>query len=943
MSTYGDVMIRIRADAGPFVREMAKARAAVRGISDDIDTSNDRTAWMVQGFLALAPALAPLGAAVVPVIAGLSAGMVVGAAAAGTMALAFNGVGDALSALNKAQLEPTAENIQALHEAMQKIGPDGAEFVRTLDDAAETFSVLGMDARAGMFPGMTEGIESILTLMPQFRQIVTEISQTIGDLSSDAGAGLAGPEFQEFFEYLRTDAGPILSDMGRTLGNFIDGFASMIVAFSPATDDFSNGLLDMSRSFERWAEGLDSSESFEEFLDYVAQSGPKALDLFGALVGALVELTKAAAPVGDAVLPVLTALFNGIALVADTPIGQFAILGAAITSLIGRFAALQKIAGGPIMRPFVTGITNQAKAVRTASGSIRGDLGAMASVWATSGARTTREQERMDRASRNLGRNFGLMTRNAIGAAAPLAAIAVASGAAGEGLQQSNTALFTMIGLSGGPWGAAAGAIIGGFLDMKAAVDRANDAISGDMTDALDEFEARKDRIDPTDPMNWITGEGVRAGVEDLYSLATTGETATHALARASGEWGRFGTLTLQNGETLLEARDRLRGMTQAQREQERASLRQKAAMQEARTATREAASAFLDYSDAIVEGKFSLRDYLDQLEKQVRAQRNFDRNIQNLRGRGVGESILQTLIKEGPAAARAVAALAGATDAQLRRFVRSMNAGAAGVRHFGEDTRHELEKATDAFRSLPKNVRTNIKTNGIPQTEADIDKLVAKYHLTEKQRTALVTLKDLASPRIQDVLAKLLNLDRQSPTPHAHLDYGALAADVNNAERLIAGLDGDTANTYIITHHQNVGQPRAPHAYGGLVRGPGGPTDDRVPIMASNREYVVKAAAVEKYGVAAMESINNMAVPAGPEGMAAAVSANRFAGGGSVGRWSAAGGTQVVLHEVRVTGELDARRGMAHIEQLADGISRRNAAAEYDQRDQFNRREWGN
>lgn len=44
--------------------------------------------------------------------------------------------------------------------------------------------------------------------------------------------------------------------------------------------------------------------------------------------------------------------------------------------------------------------------------------------------------------------------------------------------------------------------------------------------------------------------------------------------------------------------------------------------------------------------------------------------------------------------------------------------------------------------------------------------------------------------------------------------------------------------------------------ADGGMVRGPGGPRDDLVPIMASNGEFVVNAAATARYG-ALLESIN--------------------------------------------------------------------------------------
>lgn len=65
--------------------------------------------------------------------------------------------------------------------------------------------------------------------------------------------------------------------------------------------------------------------------------------------------------------------------------------------------------------------------------------------------------------------------------------------------------------------------------------------------------------------------------------------------------------------------------------------------------------------------------------------------------------------------------------------------------------------------------------------------------------------------------------------------------------------------------------------AEGGLQRGPGTGTSDSIWSRLSNGEYVIKAAAVERYGVGLFDSLNQMRVPA-------------FASGGSVGRRSVAG-----------------------------------------------------
>ena len=45
--------------------------------------------------------------------------------------------------------------------------------------------------------------------------------------------------------------------------------------------------------------------------------------------------------------------------------------------------------------------------------------------------------------------------------------------------------------------------------------------------------------------------------------------------------------------------------------------------------------------------------------------------------------------------------------------------------------------------------------------------------------------------------------------------------------------------------------------ATGGYISGPGGPTEDKIPAMLSNGEYVIKASSVNKYGANMMNSIN--------------------------------------------------------------------------------------
>lgn len=308
--------------------------------SPDIDRFSGRLTLMAKAASVLGPALVPLSAAAVGGVAALATQFGVVAAAGGVMVTALVGVGDGLEALNKAQLEPTAENLEALEVAMGNLGPAGASFVTFLDSLGPSLKQLQFTAREGLLPGLEDGIESVMTLAPQVQSIIADLSTTLGDLFRDAGAGLAGDGFARFFDYLDTEAAPILRMFGESVGNVAEGFANLIVGFAPVTDDFSRGLLGMTQRFAEWSRGLESNQGFQDFVAYVRESGPQVLDLLGSLTSMLVSFASAVAPIGSAVLPILTGVADAFAAIASNPVGSTLITAAA------GFAALNTAVGG---------------------------------------------------------------------------------------------------------------------------------------------------------------------------------------------------------------------------------------------------------------------------------------------------------------------------------------------------------------------------------------------------------------------------------------------------------------------------------------------------------------------------------------------------------------------------------------------------------------------
>ena len=377
-----------------------------------IDRFSGRLRLFADAAMTIGPALIPIGAAMIPALAGLTAGFATAAGAAGVAVLAFNGVGDALKALDAYQLEPTTANLEKMQVEMDKLGPAGADFARYLDSIEPELRSLQLAAREGMFPGVEEGIDNLLEILPQVRTIVASLAAEMGDLAASAGKGLSGEGFASFFRYLETDAAPTLEAFGHTIGNVAEGFANLMVAFAPLTRDFSSGMESMSQSFADWAAGLAQTQGFRDFVDYVRESGPQVAEFLGAMSTAFVGIIKAAAPVGQTVLPILTNLAKVLGALANSPIGGPLFTAAAGLIAFNRAASLFK-AGGALAK-----LPGLAKTAGTGLSTLVDDFTLLGTTAMTAGAKSEREMARIEASTRRAN-----MAMSSVGKGVSFAAI----------------------------------------------------------------------------------------------------------------------------------------------------------------------------------------------------------------------------------------------------------------------------------------------------------------------------------------------------------------------------------------------------------------------------------------------------------------------------------------------------------------------------------------
>ncbi|GAB3776791.1 hypothetical protein GCM10027600_43230 [Nocardioides ginsengisegetis] len=412
-----------------------------------IDRLSGRLALLAQAAAVLGPALIPIGAAGIPAVAGLATELGAAAGAVGVAMIAFHGLGDAMKAINKYELDPTAANFAKVQTTLEAMGPAGVHFVQFLQDMKPQLAEIQRMARQGMFPGMEDGITSLVTKMPRLKSIVSELATGLGDLSAEAGDALAGPKFQSFLQFVDREAKPMLEALGHTIGNLVVGFADLLVAFEPLTRSFASGFEDMSKSFANWAATLDTNQGFQGFLDYLRESGPQALDFLGTLTSALASIVAAAAPVGSAVLPILTAMAKLLGELADSPIGPMFFTAAAALSVYSRAMFVVE------------------KAQAGFAGSLKGTVGGLLAVTSA-----------QDRARMSAGQLVAAQRnqRAALaGSVAQFGALALVASGTADKMGLANTMTLGLMGSLAGPWGVAVGGAAGLLMDFTKGADHA--------------------------------------------------------------------------------------------------------------------------------------------------------------------------------------------------------------------------------------------------------------------------------------------------------------------------------------------------------------------------------------------------------------------------------------------------------------------------------------
>jgi phage-related protein len=334
--TLREHVARIRADV-----DSTTLANASRGISN-----------LTTAIIALGPAVLPILAATTAAVGGIGAAALGAAGAGGTLGASIAGVTHEMTEAKDEQKKAatTARNWAAKQEMARAVLAGTTKGTKEYDAALrqyqatsqkaslyqdqlntmqETFNenfgpaARGLEAvqrawgrfmdatRPATVRVMGQAMQVLADLLPRLAPVANATAVAVGNLFDRFGAFVNGPQMAGVIDFLATRGPAMLTTFVNIATNVTRGIISLFTAFLPITDQVTGGLERMTARFAAWSAQLGQSQGFQNFIAYVRTNAPAVMSFIANIFGTVVRLTQALAPMGAAVLAVVSAISAG--------------------------------------------------------------------------------------------------------------------------------------------------------------------------------------------------------------------------------------------------------------------------------------------------------------------------------------------------------------------------------------------------------------------------------------------------------------------------------------------------------------------------------------------------------------------------------------------------------------------------------------------------------
>ncbi|PAD36322.1 phage tail protein [Terribacillus saccharophilus] len=233
-----------------------------------------------------------LSSTLVPIIASLigligNLGVVAGtvAGSAFSLASAFGAAGTAALAFGLF----AAPTIQAVFGDIEDMNAAQYKAAGAFQSMKSNYMDLAKAIEQPVLEAFTKAMDITKKLIGTLTPMVKSAAGAVNNLMDSLAKSIDSKAMREFFDYLNKSAGPMLETIGKSVGNFIKGFLSMMTAFGPLAEDTAKGFLRMSEGFASWAAGLSQSAKFQAFVNYIRENMPKIKSIVGDAITGIIN------------------------------------------------------------------------------------------------------------------------------------------------------------------------------------------------------------------------------------------------------------------------------------------------------------------------------------------------------------------------------------------------------------------------------------------------------------------------------------------------------------------------------------------------------------------------------------------------------------------------------------------------------------------------------
>lgn len=277
-----------------------------------------------------------------------------------------------------------------------------------------------------------------------------------------------------------------------------------------------------------------------------------------------------------------------------------------------------------------------------------------------------------------------------------------------------------------------------------------------------------------------------------------------------------------------------------------------------ARKAAQEQADATTDMSDSWLnffdQYSVNLDEYLRSLENQAAAQENWQANLFKLRAAGASDEMLAELAKLGVQGAPLVQAFVDGTADKMQRFEELLaRTGAEGPILFADALSNASPTFIAAVQALGDDAVNEI-AGKLSRGEATLDQIIKDYDLPPVDVDVDTPTAVYDTRLTLQAINSVLSIGAGVPV---RIDQSAAENAARQVRAAMQAVMNFGLNIPVTTGAHQVGTKPGEYAVGGAIRGPGTSTSDSIPIMASDGEFMVRAAAARSVGPQILNFIN--------------------------------------------------------------------------------------